>query len=148
MPQTAAFEIAEIPAPKKIAQKLHLEPGEHVIQLRRTRLANDEPITLMVNYIPSRLVPGIIEKGMDSESLYEFLSSRYGLTPAQAIDNVETRTASELESERLQIEPWSPVLVVTRVAFLDDGRALEMAVAVSCGSRYEYRVKLSRLSKT
>lgn len=55
---------------------------------------------------------------------------------------IETRLASEAESERLKIEPWSPVLVVTRVAQMDDGRPFEVAVAVSRGDRYEYRVKL------
>lgn len=141
-PHTAAQELTEIPAPKKIAQLLELAPEEKVIQLRRTRLANNEPITLMVNYLPSRNVPGLLESGLQTESLYEYLHERYGYTPAMATDTVETRPASEAESERLKIEPWSPVLVVTRVAQLDDGRPFEVAVAVSRGDRYEYRVRL------
>jgi GntR family transcriptional regulator len=96
----------------------------------------------MVNYIPSKNVPGFAKNGLETESLYEFLSARYGLSAAQAIDTVETRPASEAESERLRIEPWSPVLVVTRVAHMEDGRPFEVAVAVSRGDRYEYRVKL------
>jgi GntR family transcriptional regulator len=142
VPHTASQEISEIAAPKRIAQLLQLEPEDRVIQLRRTRLANSEPITLMVNYIPSKNVPGFAEKGLETESLYEFLFSRYGLAPAQATDTVETRPASEAESERLRVEPWSPVLVVTRVAQMEDGRPFEVAVAVSRGDRYEYRVKL------
>jgi GntR family transcriptional regulator len=142
VPHTAAQELAEIAAPKKIAQLLQLAPEEPVIQLRRTRLANNEPITLMVNYLPSKNVPGFAKTGLETESLYEFLSARYGLSAAQAIDTVETRPASEAESERLRIEPWSPVLVVTRVAHMEDGRPFEVAVAVSRGDRYEYRVKL------
>jgi GntR family transcriptional regulator len=148
VPHTLAREVAEIVAPKKIARLLQLMPDERVIQLRRTRLANEEPITLMVNYIPSKLVPHFMETNMETESLYEFLSVRYGLSPAEAIDTVETRPASEAESERLRIEAWSPVLVVTRLAYLDDGRPLEMAVAVSCGDRYEYRVRLRSVAKT
>jgi GntR family transcriptional regulator len=147
VPHTAAQELAEIIAPKKIAQLLQLAPDDRVIQLRRTRLANNEPITLMVNYIPSKNVPGFAETGLDTESLYEFLSARYGLAPAQATDTVETRPASEAESERLKIEPWSPVLVVTRVAQMEDGRPFEVAVAVSRGDRYEYRVKLQSRNK-
>jgi DNA-binding GntR family transcriptional regulator len=141
-PHTAAQELTEIPAPKKIAQLLQLALDEKVIQLRRTRLANNEPITLMVNYIPSKNMPGFLETGLQTESLYECLRVRYGLSPAVATDTVETRPASEAESERLKIEPWSPVLVVTRVAQMDDGRPFEVAVAVSRGDRYEYRVKL------
>jgi GntR family transcriptional regulator len=143
-PHTAAREMAEIPAPKKIAHMLQLAPEERVIQLRRTRLANDEPITLMVNYLPSKLVPGFIEANPEVESLYEFLLTRYNLAPSEAVDIVETRAASEAESERLLIEPWAPVLVTTRVGYLEDGRPLEVGVAVSRGDRYEYHVKLRR----
>ena len=141
-PHTAAQELSEIPVPKKIAQLLQLSLDEKVIQLRRTRLANNEPITLMVNYLPSRNVPGFLELGLQTESLYQCLRDRYGYSPATATDTVETRAASEAESERLKIEPWSPVLVVTRVAHMEDGRPFELAVAVSRGDRYEYRVKL------
>jgi GntR family transcriptional regulator len=142
VPHTAAREVAEIAAPKKIAFMLQLSAGERVIQLRRIRLANEEPITMMVNYIPSKLVPGFIESSHETESLYEFLKIQYGLSPAEATDTVETRPASEAESEKLSIEAWAPVLVVTRVSYLDNGKPLEVTVAVSCGNRYEYRVKL------
>ena len=147
VPHTASREVAEIPAPKKIAHLLQVPPGELLIQLRRTRLANAEPITLMVNYIPSRLVPGFMEANLETESLYELLGTKYGLFPAEATDTVETRPASEMESERLRIEAWAPVLVVTRVANLAGGTPLEVAVAVSRGDRYEYRVKLLKSSK-
>lgn len=141
-PRTVAREVAEIAPPRKIVTLLELPPGEKVIQIRRTRLANDEPITLMVNYLPGSLVPGILDADNKLESLYEFLKVQYQLLPAEAVDTVETRAASETESEKLQIEPWSPVLVVTRVARLEDGRPLEVCVAVSRGDRYEYRVCL------
>ena len=147
VPHTAARELTEMPAPKKVVQLLQLAPDERVIQLRRTRLANDEVITLMVNYIPVNIVPGFNEASFETESLYEFLYTRYGLAPTQATDMVETRPASEAESVQMKIEPWSPVLVVTRVAYLDDGRPFEAAIAVSRGDRYAYRVKLQSCNK-
>lgn len=142
-PRTSDLKVAEIPAPRQIAQALQLAVGELVIQMRRTRLANEEPVSLMVNYLPSRLVPEISRHAAESESLYELLASRYHLYPAEAVDTVETRPATEGESERLRIAPWSPVLVVTRKSFLAGGQPLEMATVVSRGDRYEYRVKLA-----
>jgi GntR family transcriptional regulator len=142
IPQTAQREVAEIDPPKKIAHLLKLEPGEKVIQIRRTRLANNEPITLMVNYLPSALVPGFTGLEMHCESLYDFLRLQYGLSPAEALDTVETRPASDTESERLKIEAWEPVLVVTRLAHLSDGSPFELGISVSCGARYEYKVRL------
>jgi GntR family transcriptional regulator len=140
--QTTQHEVAEIPPPQKIAHLLSLEPGQMVIQIRRTRLANGSPLTLMVNYLPSALVPGFADTEMHGESLYEVLRLQYGLSPTEAVDTVETRPASETESERLKIDAWEPVLVVTRLSYLSDRRPLEVSVAVSGGARYEYKVRL------
>jgi len=141
-PHTRDRAAEEILPPKRIAHLLKLVEGEQVIKLRRLRLANQEPITLMFNYLPSRLVPGFVEIPFTSESLYELLQQRYGLVAATATDTVETREASEDEAALLKIQPWSPVLCVTRLSFLDDGAPLEVAVAISRGDRYQYRVSL------
>jgi GntR family transcriptional regulator len=76
------------------------------------------------------------------ESLYELLEQRYGLVPKRATDTVETRSATHEEAETLGVEPWSPVLVVTRLSFLQDGTPLELVTAISRGDRYQYRVTL------
>ena len=87
-------------------------------------------------------MPNIVQVSEAVESLYELLERRYGLVPARATDTVETRSATDEEAETLGIEPWSPVLVVTRVSFLKDGTPLELVTAISRGDRYQYRVTL------
>lgn len=141
-PRTSHRVCREIPAPSRVAHALNLNPSEKVIMLRRTRLAGDEPLSLMTNYIPSRLVPNISKESEMAESLYELLEQRYGLVPDRAVDTVETRSATDEESEILGVEPWSPILVVTRVSFLKNGAPLELVSAISRGDRYQYRVVL------
>ena len=132
----------EIPAPSRVAHALNLRPAEAVMMLRRTRLAGEEPLSLMTNYIPSRLVPDICKECEVAESLYELLEQRYGLIPHRAVDTVETRAATDEEAEILGIEPWAPILLVTRLSFLKDGVPLELVSAISRGDRYQYRVTL------
>jgi GntR family transcriptional regulator len=125
-----------------VAHALNLSPSEKVFMLRRTRLAGEEPLSLMTNYIPSRMVPDLANECEKVESLYELLERRYGLIPDRAIDTVETRSATDEEAELLGIEPWSPILLVTRLSFLKDGAPFELVSAVSRGDRYQYRVML------
>ena len=141
-PRTAQRICNEISPPRRVAHALDLEPAEKVVMLRRTRLVGAEPLSLMTNYIPSRLVPNFIQESEAAESLYEFLERRYSLVPERAVDTVETRSATDEEAETLCIEPWSPILVVTRLSFLGDGSPLELATAISRGDRYQYRVTL------
>jgi GntR family transcriptional regulator len=141
-PRTAQGICKEVSPPRRVAHALDLKPDENVMMLRRTRLVGEEPISLMTNYIPSRLVPNFGQESEGTESLYELLEQRYHLVPDRATDTVETRSATDEEAETLCIEPWSPVLVVTRVSFLKDGSPLELAIAISRGDRYQYRVTL------
>jgi GntR family transcriptional regulator len=141
-PRTAHRICREISPPRRVAHALGLSPEENVVMLRRTRLVGDEPFSLMTNYLPSRLVPNITQTSEMVESLYELLEQRYGLIPERAIDTVETRSATDEEAETLAIEPWSPILVVTRLSFLKDDTPLELVTAISRGDRYQYRVTL------
>jgi GntR family transcriptional regulator len=141
-PRTAKRTSGEIAPPRRVAHALALAPAEKVIMLRRTRLVGDEPLSLMTNYIPSRLVPNFNQQAEGAESLYELLEQRYNLIPHRATDTVETRAATDEEAETLGIEPWSPILVVTRLSYLADGSPLELAIAISRGDRYQYRVTL------
>jgi GntR family transcriptional regulator len=141
-PRTANRICREISAPSRVAHALNLDPSEKVVMLRRTRLAGDEPLSLMTNYLPSRLVPDIATECEKAESLYGLLELRYGLIPYRAIDTVETRSATDEEAELLGIQPWSPILLVTRLSFLKDGIPFEFVSAISRGDRYQYRVML------
>ncbi|HEX5482261.1 MAG TPA: GntR family transcriptional regulator [Terriglobia bacterium] len=141
-PRTSQSEIEEIDSPARVAFALKLEKGERVFRIKRLRLASEEPVTLMVNYLPSGLVPGLAERVAPYESLYEALEKEYGLEPASAVDTVEARSATEEEAQQLKIEPWASVVCVTRVSHLEDQRPLEFAKAISRGDRYQYRVKL------
>jgi GntR family transcriptional regulator len=142
IPRTLHLEVEEVEPPGRIARDLELGAHESAFVLRRLRLVNDEPLTLIVNYLPARLVPGFAEKAPRRESLYETLVKDYGLVAARAIDMVETRSATDEEAKRLRIDPWDPLLCVTRVSYLADGHPLEVGVAISRGDRYQYRVEL------
>jgi GntR family transcriptional regulator len=141
-PRTANRTCSEIVPPRRVAHALNLSGSEKVVMLRRTRLVGDEPLSLMTNYIPSRLVPNIAREAESAESLYELLERRYHLVPDRATDTVETRAATAEEADTLNVEPWSPILVMTRLSFLKDGSPLELAFAISRGDRYQYRVTL------
>lgn len=142
VPRTLHLETEEIDPPKRIARDLKLNSRDTAFVLRRLRLVNDEPLTLIVNYIPTQLVPGFIEKAPLRESLYETLAKEYGLVAARAVDMVESRSATDEEAKRLRVDPWDPLLCVSRVSYLADGRPLEVGLAISRGDRYQYRVEL------
>lgn len=142
-PRTAHRKCKEEIASPHVAETLRLGPSEKVVEIQRVRLAQREPISYMINYIPSRLVPEFLNRKFTQESLYEHLESEYGLFAAMAVDEVGSRLANDEEAIALKIDKKSPVLSVRRLSYLGDGTPLELAYVTSRGGRYQYEVTLS-----
>ncbi len=149
VPRTAHRKCTEETAPSHVADALRLTAAEKVVRIQRVRLAQREPISYMINYIPSRLVPGFTKSKFDQESLYDLLENQYGLIAAMAVDTVGGRPATDEEAAVLKIDRKAPVLSVRRLSYLEDGTPMELAVVTSRGDRYQYEVTLrGRLRKS
>lgn len=141
-PKTVEVDMSRVTPPKKISLMLNLEPDEHLIRIRRVRYANDEPMCIMINYLREKYVPNLLDKGLQEESLYKMLARVYKIHFVKAQETVEAREASEYEAEVLQIEPWSPVLFVTRLSYLPDDIPAEVVHLTSRADRYQYQIML------
>ena len=109
------------------------------MRIRRLRLANDEPICIMTNYIPRSLVPGLEAKGLVDDSLYATMAT-YGVKAVRAEDRVEARAATEWEAHMLGIGKWSPLLQVTRLTLDAANKPLYIAVVANRADKYVYTV--------
>ncbi|MGH2534424.1 MAG: GntR family transcriptional regulator [Thermomicrobiales bacterium] len=138
-PRTRTMQRQEVTGPDWVRERLRLTSGEPVIWLWRLRLAGDEPMSVMVNYLPGRLVPGLAERGLMHESLYDELRMNYGFVPARAEDEVEAKLVTDDEAALLGVAPGSPLIEVCRTAYLADETPIEVSVVRSRADRYRYR---------
>ena len=131
------LERGTIAADASIAGKLEMGVGEPVFRLRRLRLADGEPMGVQTAFIPLRLVPGIAEVRFEGASLYQVLSDRYGLFPAQAHETHAAVPMNREDAQALGLQAGTPALAGERVAYLADGRPLEYVQSVMRGDRYK-----------
>jgi GntR family transcriptional regulator len=143
-PSSVNCEIELVEPTREQAAQLELSPMERVVRIRRLRLANKEPICIMTNYIPERLVPGLVSRGLVDDSLYATMAS-YGVRPLRAEDRVEARAATEWEAQMLQIGKWTPLLQVTRLTRDAANRPLYIAVVTNRGDKYIYTIHFGAL---
>lgn len=143
VPKTVDMELERVAPPRKIAAMLGITAAEErVIRIKRIRHANDEPMCIMINYLRESFVPGLLEQGLRDESLYNVLKRDYGLQIAKAQETVGAREASEHEAEVLKIQPYSPVLFVSRLSYLSHGTPFEVVHVISRADRYQYQIML------
>jgi len=137
----ADVRVEMVPAPRRIALDLIVEPNASLVKIDRVTLANGTPIALMTNYLLPEIVPGIekrIAAGMTG--LYAFLESEYRLVIETATDFISARHATPAEAQKLQIPEHSPLLVVRRITY-SGGRPIEAATLLVVADKYEYSVQ-------
>lgn len=137
VPASDVLESGEALPPAGVAAALGIAPNEPVFRLRRLRRADGEPMGLQTTCLPLTLVPGIAETNFRSASLYAVLQERYSLYPATAREVHMAIALGRDDAHLLGVAPGAPGMAVERVAYLADGRPLEVAHAVMRGDRYK-----------
>ena len=141
-PSTKILSLCYKNPSKIVAKYLKTAPNEGVVFLKRLRFVNDEPISISSSYILKHLVPGLVEKGLPSESLYQTFEKDYGITLSETDETIQAVVAGKKEAELLDIPVNSPVLLVHRIVKDDKGLTVEYNTAISRGDKFKYRTIL------
>jgi GntR family transcriptional regulator len=114
-PESKITQFTEEPAPVNISKLLNMPIGEKVYKIERIRYANGEPTCLMANYLVPSIVPGLIDRGLVGESLYEMLEKDYNIIFSRAEETVEAKAAKPTEAALLQVKRGAPLLYAMRL---------------------------------
>ena len=117
-PSSNILNLERIIPGKDVKTNLKLDE-EHVIYLRRQRLANNKVIALDHSFIPERFYGEIHEEEIVSNSLYMLLEKR-GIRPDRAIESFTATSLAGDEAELLGMKEGQAVLKVIRKAFHGD----------------------------
>jgi GntR family transcriptional regulator len=121
-------------ADESTAQALRVRPGELVIDLVRIRLADGSPISVEHARLPAKRFPGLLELPLGG-SVYELLDEHFGTRPKEAVERIEVAAASPDEAVMLEIEPGTPLLVISRTTTDSGGEPIEFSHDLFRGDR-------------
>jgi GntR family transcriptional regulator len=114
------------PAPDRVADALGIEPRAPVVRLERVRLAGERPTTLEDTWVPAERFPGLLAHDL-SGSLYALMREHYDLEPISATECLEPVPARSQEAAALDVAEGSPLMLVERIAYAQDGTPVEFA---------------------
>lgn len=142
-PSSEILSAQELGANAKLAQKLKLVPGSPLVELRRLRFANDEPMALETVYLVKARVPELDVERLKTGSLYELLQGA-GIVIRSAVQQVQATVLSEDEADLLEVPPFSPSLLVERLVLSSAGEIIEFARTLYRADRYRFEVNVMR----
>lgn len=121
------------------ALTLRLSPGAPVYRFHRIRFADDTPMSLEYATIVAQALPGL--SAVD-DSLYAALEQA-GNRPVRALQRLRALVLRAEQAKLLQAREGDAGLLVERVGFLRDGRAIEFCQSYYRGDTYDFVAELS-----
>ena len=134
-------------APLEIAECLGIEEGASCLFLRRTLLADGQPVGVAETWLPTDVLGGAVldAEQLEAESLYDLIQRPpIGLQLHHGHEVVRSRRAEPLAAALLGLATGDPVLAVERLSRTPGGRVVECTRMVFAADRYEYRVQTTR----
>lgn len=128
----------------EVRKALELRAGEKVFRLHRVRYADGREMGIECSNLPARLCPDLLSVFEPGSSLYQTLIERYGIQLVTATETVEVGRATAEDARLLRIGRNSPVFLLTRTSFLEDGKPAEYVKSTYRGDRYKIINRLGR----
>jgi GntR family transcriptional regulator len=119
---------------------LGLSPGTRVARLERVRLADETPMAYEMSALPVSVLP---DPEAVKESLYGYLAERNSV-PVRALQHFRATNATARQAELLSIPLGQALLFITRIGYLEDGRAMEITHTWCRSDYYDFVAELRR----
>jgi len=132
----------EIVAHKLISTILKTDENTRFYSIQRIRYVDNEPISLQTSYLPVSLVPGLIEKNIEENSLFQTIKDDYGHNISDAHETLQAVKATKYEAGLLEIKEGDPVFLLERVTKIDNGEVIEFVKTILRGDKGKFYVEI------
>ena len=133
------FEVVK--SEPEIMERLGLSEVSDLYHVVRTRLIDGEPYVIESTYMPVDLIKNLTFE-ICSGSIYEYIEDELGLTIGSAHRRIEARKGTDEELTELGGEFGDPIVLVSQVGYLSDGRTFEFSTNVHRYDKYAFETVL------
>jgi len=129
--------------PEGARRELGLEPGQQVLEIRRVRSLDGEPVSLETSYYPFPEAELLLATDLGDQSVYE-VWGRAGVIPEEAVETVELSLITPYEAKTMGAPAGIPVALCRRTTFDHSGRPIEFTKVVYRGDKHKFTSRLRR----
>jgi len=140
-PGWRVLTVRELPVGPEAGERLGLAPGTPAVEIRRLRLADDEPIGLLVSWLPAAIGRRVEPRWLETHGSMHPLGALGLLAGSRAERMLEAVGADAELSALLGVEPGTPMLRVQRLLVGAAGEPLEDFCGTYRGDRFSYRLR-------
>lgn len=112
---TQLLEFSQVPAGRRLAERLAVDIGDELYLVVRLRMANRVPILYERSFFPCARCPGLEEYDLEKTRIYDLLTEAYKFKITNVSQTIEAVSASDVTARQLRIEEGSPLLMISRI---------------------------------
>lgn len=145
VPSNKLISFQLTPANKSVAKSLQLNTGDQVYEIKRVRLANDEPVAIEIIYTPQKIVGNVREQDV-ATSFYTFIENNLQFSIKHGDQVIESALANSFETRYLHLLKGDPVLLMHRITYLNNESEtpLEYVRSAYRADKYKFKLQMNR----
>lgn len=133
-----------LPAPAAVARRLQLIPGEPIVFIERLRYLGDLPLSLDLTYLAPDIGAAVLEHSLETNDVFALIEQVTARRLGSADIALEAISADPHTAATLDIPAGGAILMLERLATLDDGRPVDLEYIRLRGDRITMRGNLLR----
>lgn len=133
-----------INADARIAERLHLNEGEIIAEIKRVRLINREPVSLEISYLPKDLGERLQKADLITRDIFLILENDFQLNLGHADLAIDAVLADRELTQALNVEEGSPIMRIERLTHTADGKPIDFEFLFYRGDAFQYRLRIDR----
>lgn len=141
---TKILEKELIKSDEKVSQALKISEGTDVTKLTRLKFADNDPLGLIISYVPYNICPSLLMRDLENESIYKFIEKESGLLITHAAGTLESILSDGSESKLLNIVRGSVLQYIESIISLENGTPVEYSIAKYRGDLSKFKFELKR----
>lgn len=138
------LEMNRIEADKHEAALLQVKTGTPVFMLKRLRLHEGTPYSLIVNYLPVEIGENLTESELGSGAILQSIENKLGYRLHEARQQIKAELADPYVAELLGVRVGSALLSIERTVYTDKGKPVEFVHTLYRSDKYGFSVYLKR----
>lgn len=137
-----------VPASPTVAERLQLEIGAPVAEIKRVRHLNREPLSIEITYLPAEIGERLRKVDLATRDIFLVLENDFGIALGRADLQLDAMLADEVLARPLQIEEGTALLRMERLTHTAEGQPLDFEYLYFRGDAFQYRLQIERHTAT